>query len=247
MRGSAALPGGHALGWGVRRSWHLVQAFRVEQPDPHRFYRLLAEDSVNVIRQVVDPRGRLILDIGAGPDEFAACFGEAGARYVPLDRDERASSLRAGGVVGSAERLPVRNQSVDIVFSSNLLEHVPEPLLAADEMARVTKPGGVMVLSYTNWLSPWGGHETSPFHWSGGDRAVRRYERKHGRRPKNVIDENLFRISVAHMVRWARSRTDADIVSLRPRYLPPWLGWIVRVPLLREFVTWNLLIVLKKR
>jgi hypothetical protein len=49
------------------------------------------------------------------------------------------------------------------------------------------------------------------------------------------------------MVQWAGRRTDADTVLLRPRYLPPWFGWIVRVPVLRELVTWNLLIVLRKR
>lgn len=247
VTGREALPGGHALGWGLRRSAHLLLAFRAEQTDPHRFYRLLAEDSINTTRHVVDPRGCLVLDVGAGPAEFAACFGEAGARYLPLDRDEHAPSLEAGGLVGTAEHLPVRDASVDIVFSSNLLEHVRDPDRAADEMVRVTKPGGVLLLSYTNWLSPWGGHETSPFHWFGGARAVIRYERKYGRRPKNVVDENLFRVSVAQMVRWARRRTDTDVLVLRPRYLPPWFDWIVRVPLLRELVTWNLLIVLRKR
>ena len=247
MTGREALPGGHALGQGLRRSIQLMLAFRVEQTDPHRFYRLLAEDSLNTIRQVVEPRASLVLDVGAGPAEFAACFREAGARYVALDRDEHAPSLKAGGVVANAEQLPLRDRSVDVVFSSNLLEHAQEPERAADEMVRVAASGGVVVLSYTNWLSPWGGHETSPFHWFGGARAVRRYERTHGRRPKNVVDENLFRISVAQMVRWARRRGDTDIVLLRPRYLPPWLGWLARVPLLRELVTWNLLIVLRKR
>jgi SAM-dependent methyltransferase len=247
VTGREVLPGGHALGWGLRRSVELMLAFRVEQTDPHRFYRLLAEDSLNTIRQVAEPRASLVLDIGAGPAEFAACFREAGAHYVPLDRDEQAPSLRSGGMVGSAQQLPLRDDCVDIVFSSNLLEHVPDPEGAADEMVRVAAPGGIVVLSYTNWLSPWGGHETSPFHWLGGARAVRRYERTYGRRPKNVVDENLFRVSVGQMVHWAGRRTDADTVLLRPRYLPPWFGWIVRVPVMRELVTWNLLIVLRKR
>src|SRR5699024_10305713 len=45
-----ALPGGHALGVGLRRSTYPMRAFRVEQTDPHRFYRLLAEDSLNTVR-----------------------------------------------------------------------------------------------------------------------------------------------------------------------------------------------------
>lgn len=49
------------------------------------------------------------------------------------------------------------------------------------------------------------------------------------------------------MIRWVRARTDVDVVDLRPRYLPTWMKPVVHVPLLREIVTWNLLIVLRKR
>ncbi|HHT8842886.1 TPA: class I SAM-dependent methyltransferase, partial [Burkholderia cenocepacia] len=72
-----------------------------------------------------------------------------------------------GGVVGDALRLPLADGSVDVVFSSNMWEHVPHPEAVADELLRVTRPGGLLFLSYTNWLSPWGGHETSPWHWLG--------------------------------------------------------------------------------
>ena len=48
------------------------------------------------------------------------------------------------------------------------------------EMARVVRPGGLVYCSYTLWLSPWGGHETSPWHFLGGHRAARRYEQRHG-------------------------------------------------------------------
>jgi len=32
-----------------------------------------------------------------------------------------------------------------------------------------------------------------------------------------------------------------------PRYHPRWATWLVKVPLLREVVTWNLVVVLRKR
>lgn len=239
--------GGHSLGNGLRRSAALLGAFRVEQTDPHRFYQLLAEDSVNITREFTEIDGRILLDVGAGPREFSACFRQAGAHYIPLDRDELAPSLKAGGLVGSAEALPVREGSIELVFSSNLLEHVTEPERVADEMVRVLAPGGVLILSYTNWLSPWGGHETSPFHWLGGTRAVTRYTRKYGRPPKNIVGVSLFRVSVAQMLRWARNNADVDVLSVRPRYLPRWAAWIARVPMLREVATWNLLIVIRKR
>lgn len=231
----------------LNRSVRLFQAFRVEQTQPEVFYGALADDSVAIVSEHIDLRGKTVLDVGAGPREFAEAFRQAGARYIPLDRDPEVESVRDGGVVGDALALPLASGSVDVVFSSNLAEHVPNPTAAADEMVRVLRPGGVLFLSYTNWLSPWGGHETSPWHWLGGEFAVRRYERKHGHAPKNRVDSTLYRISVETGLRWARHQPDLDVIALRPRYYPDVARVILRVPVLREFVTWNLLVLGRKR
>lgn len=233
-------------GQGLRRSRRLFAAFRVEQTDPRRFYSLLAADSVALLSEHVDLAGSVVLDVGAGPLDFARAFAAAGARYVPVDHDESVESVRRG-IVGSALALPVASQSVDVVFCSNLLEHVASPEQAADELVRVTRPGGIVFLSYTNWLSPWGGHETSPYHWLGGQRAARRYERRHGHPPKNRVDDTLFRVSVADGLSWARRCPDVDVLAARPRYLPPAFSLLLAVPGLRELVTWNLLLVLRRR
>ncbi|WP_068323928.1 class I SAM-dependent methyltransferase [Janibacter terrae] len=231
---------------GVRRSVRLFSAFLVEQTEPERFYSELARDSIGLVREHTPLDGRTVLDVGAGPSEFARAFRAEGARYVPLDHDPSVPSVRDGGVVGDALRLPLADGSVDVVFSSNMWEHVPDPEAVADEMLRVTRPGGLVLLSYTNWLSPWGGHETSPWHWLGGDRAVRRYERRHGHPPKNRVGETLHRVSVRQGLDWAR-RADADVLVARPRYLPDAARAVLRVPGLREVVTWNLLLVLRRR
>lgn len=240
--------GGHALGRGVRRSVALFRSFLVEQSDPDRFYTLLAQDSVNLLHELGPPAGRRVLDVGAGPPQFGVAFRQAGASYLPLDRDPAAGAVQETGVVATAEGLPFRSGSVDVVFSSNLLEHVREPERVADELLRVVKPGGLLILSYTNWLSPWGGHETSPYHWLGGRRAAARYARRHGHPPKNLVDSTLFRVSVRQLLRWVDARRDvAEVLRLQPRYLPPVARFVVHVPLVRELLTWNLLIVLRKR
>jgi SAM-dependent methyltransferase len=141
----------------------------------------------------------------------------------------------------------LRTGSVDLCFSSNVLEHVPEPFAMADEMVRVTRPGGTVYLSYTNWLSPWGGHETSPWHYLGGHWAARRFERRTGRRPKNRYGESMYGVSVGAALRWAHRQSAADVVDVLPRYHPSWARPVVRVPGLREFLTWNLVLVLRKR
>ena len=92
--------------------------------------------------------------------------------------------------------------ALDLVYSSNVLEHVPDPEAMADEMVRAARPGGTVVISWTPWLSPWGGHETAPWHYLGGRRAADRYARRLGRRPKNDYGRSLYACSVGRMMRW---------------------------------------------
>jgi SAM-dependent methyltransferase len=235
----------------LRRSVRLLKAFRVEQTDPAHFYTVLADDSVRQLHQWTGLEGRLLLDVGGGPGYFADAFRAAGARYVGVDSDLGELGARSvperGSVLGSGLDLPVRDGVADITYSSNVLEHVAQPERLVEEMLRVTRPGGLAVVSYMLWLGPHGGHETSPWHYLGGHRAARRYERVHGRPPKNRFGESLFPISAARMLRWARRQQAADVVALQPRYHPWWAHWVVRVPGLREVATWNLMMVLRKR
>lgn len=235
----------------LRRSIFLFREFRYEQPDPARFYTALARDSAAHVQQYADIEGSILLDVGGGPGYFRDAFMEAGATYYALDSDvgelAGAGDIGANTVVGSGMDLPFRDDAVDVCYSSNVLEHVPQPWRMADEMVRITKPGGLTFISYTTWFGPWGGHETAPWHFLGGARARRRYAAKHGHEPKNKYGESLFAVTVADGLRWAYAQHHADIVHLIPRYNPWWSRWLLRVPVLREVVTWNLVIVLRKK
>jgi SAM-dependent methyltransferase len=237
------------------RSRALFRAFGVEQTDPAHFYGMVAADSAAHVGYYAPLAGKLLLDVGGGPGYFADAFRKAGATYLALDADAGELSLhgrspeRGTTVLGSGLQLPFRTGSVDICFSSNVLEHVPQPWTMADEMVRVTRPGGIVFLSYTIWLSPHGGHETSPWHYLGGRRALARYQRTHGKPPKNVFGESMYAVSVREALRWARRRQadgTARVIEAFPRYHPRWAYWVVRVPAVREIVTWNLVLVLRK-
>lgn len=237
----------------LRRSTRLLSDFKHEQTDPQHFYGALAGDSVDLIGDLyLGTTGRpldgaAVLDVGGGPGYFAERFARAGARYIPVEPDPsemHAAGLSVHGAVrGSGMSLPFRDGSVDICFSSNVAEHVREPWVMADEMLRVTKPGGLMVLSYTVWLGPFGGHETGPWHYLGGERAARRYARKHGKEPKNRFGESLFAVRASDGLRWAKGLSDGELLATFPRYHPRWAWWVVRVPWLRELLTSNLVIV----
>ena len=146
--------------------------------------------------------------------------------------------VRASGMA-----LPFADDSVDICLSSNVAEHVPRPWQLGAEMLRVTRPGGLVVLSYTVWLGPFGGHEMGLTHYLGGARAADRYARKHGHR----AEERLRLVVVCGVggrgLDWAAST--GALVAAFPRYHPRWAWWLTSVPVLREFLVSNLVLVLR--
>lgn len=237
----------------LKRSVKLLTAFRVEQTDPDVFYGAIAEDSVLMLGDLCDGGlvGRTVLDVGGGPGYFATEFARVGARYIPVEPDP--TEMHAAGISvdaavrGSGTALPFRDNCVDVCFSSNVAEHVAEPWVMAEEMLRVTKPGGLMVLSYTLWWGPFGGHETGPWHFLGGEYAARRYRRKTGHEPKNRFGVSLFPITARSGLQWAHQTAYGEVLAAFPRYNPRWSWWAVRIPILRELMVSNLVLVLRAR
>jgi SAM-dependent methyltransferase len=226
----------------TRRTIALVKACRSEQTNAASFYIPLAADSVTLVQRHGPLQGQTVLDVGGGPGFFAAAFTAVGARYISVDLQP------IGTVCADAQSLPFRNGSIDVAFSSNVIEHVADPRRMLHEMLRVTKPGGLVFVCFTNWLGPLGGHETSPWHYLGGERAARHYERRHGVPPTNRYGVSLFPLSVGRVLRWVREAEQAGsahTLAVFPRYHPAWAHSIVRVPGVREFLTANLTIALR--
>jgi SAM-dependent methyltransferase len=234
----------------LRRTYRLLSEFRFEQSDPSRYYTMLADDSASLLGAHIELRGATVLDIGGGPGYTAAALRAAGAHAFTLDA--YADELELHGrlpelvVVGDGQRLPIGTGALDAACTFNVLEHVPSPWAFLTELTRVTRPGGIVFVGVTNWLSPWGGHETSPWHWLGGKRALDRYDAKHPERAKNRFGESLHPVHVGEVLRWAEACPDVTLVDAFPRYYPSWTRPLVRVPGVREVLTWNLAVVLRR-
>lgn len=232
-------------------AFRLLSAFLREQSDPDEFYGLLARDSVALVERHIRLAGSRMVDVGGGAGYFAAEFRLHGAECLLVEPDHAELHSRGepgrGSVIGDGYWLPLADASVDLCFSCNVLEHVRDPAGLIDEMIRVVRPGGLIYLSYTAWLSPWGGHEASPFHYLGGDYAMRRYIRRHGKKPKNIYGQTMFPVGVGQVLSLVRRRTDVTVVEARPRYYPRWCRFLVMLPGLRELLTWNLLLIMRRR
>jgi len=238
----------------LARSIRLLRQFRYEQRDPARFYGALATDTADMVAALWGARAPgTLLDVGGGPGYFASAFTDAGWHYVGVEPDpgevHAAGRVSDGGpgtfVRGSGLALPFADSSVEVCLSSNVAEHLPAPWRLGEEMLRVTRTGGLAVLSYTVWLGPFGGHETGPWHYLGGERAADRYARRHGHRPKNDYGSSLFAVSAADGLRWARST--GMLIAAFPRYHPRWAWWLTSVRGVRVVAVSNLTLVLARK
>ncbi len=114
--------------------------------------------------------GHKVLDIGCGNGRHtAAAYSRERVTAVGADRnpdDLRAArdrlefhdhlKARGGGAwclaAADALALPFRSQSFDIVIGSEVIEHIPDHHRAMQEIVRVLKPGGILVVSVPRWF-----------------------------------------------------------------------------------------------
>ena len=105
----------------------------------------------------------LILDVGCGTGVFTLNILGLGTRVVGLDISQP-MLLRAGqkaekypfrAVAGDMRVLPFADECFDRVVSMTALEFIADGQLAVEDLFRVVKKGGVVVVTTLNRLSPW--------------------------------------------------------------------------------------------
>jgi ubiquinone/menaquinone biosynthesis C-methylase UbiE len=115
------------------------------------------------LKEVAPDHGELILDVGCGRAIDGTRLSEKGAQVVGLE-PSRVMLIRAkeyltennGRVVlaqGIGENLPFKSHSFDKVMCKGALDHFLSPGKTMDEIARVLKPRGEMIVSIANFDS----------------------------------------------------------------------------------------------
>ncbi len=107
--------------------------------------------------------GDFILDAGCGTGIFTLDMLSCGARVTGLDLSlpmvkrsaGKAAAFPFGPVLGDILRLPFPDHSFGKTVSITALEFIPDGKKAVEELFRVTRKGGVVVVATLNSLSPW--------------------------------------------------------------------------------------------
>lgn len=104
-----------------------------------------------------------VLEIGAGSGGAMQAFlaRRQGARAVAMELSPASILAQQGGstslrsIAGSALQLPFRDRSLDAVVAFEVIEHVPDVALALDEMLRVVRRPGHIIIGLPNHASLW--------------------------------------------------------------------------------------------
>ncbi|MCH7946160.1 MAG: class I SAM-dependent methyltransferase [Armatimonadetes bacterium] len=87
-------------------------------------------------------------------------------------------------MVGNAEAVPVQSGTIDVVVSLDTLEHVADDEAAVSEIARVLRPGSVLVLNVPAFKWLWGPHDVALMHY-------RRYTK---RQIRDLLERHGFKL-----------------------------------------------------
>ncbi len=153
-------------------------------------------DVVRVLRAAqaygVPLEGRTVLDLGCSDGSLTSQYVQYGpAEVIGVDvRAEevaRARQLAAGPglryLVSTPDTIPLPDESVDVVVSYDVFEHVTQPAVILRECSRVLRPGGRMLIGTWGWYHPFAHHmwATMPVPWAHvlfSERTVMRTSRR---------------------------------------------------------------------
>ncbi|MBC7871988.1 MAG: methyltransferase domain-containing protein [Chitinophagaceae bacterium] len=137
--------------------------------EPSYVWRAGQERRLQMIAQWAALRDATVLVDGCGLGTYASQFRR---RYTPkveafdieIDRTITAREDTPHALVAAAEQIPYPSNFFDTVLSHEVLEHVLDDRLAVQEMVRVLKPGGRIVIFVPNRWYPF---ETHGHYWHG--------------------------------------------------------------------------------
>jgi SAM-dependent methyltransferase len=140
-----------------------------QRGEPSYLWRFGQNRRLDLIVKALPLDARRILVDGCGIGLYVKHLAELGYNTLGLDIDfERVAAGAHSGVeqlhVAAGERLPYPDATFDAVLSHEVVEHVADDRLAAQEMVRVLRPGGRAIVFCPNRLYPF---ETHGHYWRG--------------------------------------------------------------------------------
>ncbi len=116
---------------------------------PHYLERISIVKALKKAQHQV--KSGMILDVGCGMKPYKSLLNASGSTYYgtdyPLTMKGSYGKSTKADFFSESTLLPFNNNTFDTLLSTQMLEHVSDPKKVIQEMGRVLKPGGIMILS----------------------------------------------------------------------------------------------------
>lgn len=214
-----------------------------------QFQKFQAKWIISDFLKRFDLKFKNVLDLGSGFGGYSQELSKWCANVYSIDLNmipQSQNQINIFQVKGNCNNLPIRSESIDLVFCSSLIEHVSDQEQLIAEIRRVLKNKGICYLSFPPFYSPVGGHQFKPFHLLGERSAIRLGKLVYG------LDLNDYRTSFGN---WGLYPTTIKkvykivkfnkfkIIDLTTRFSP--LNF-AKIPFFGEFLTWHAEFILQK-
>jgi SAM-dependent methyltransferase len=222
----------------ARRGYLREAVIRVVVPmDPSRYLEL-----PETMRELAVRPGDRVLDL-ASPKLLAVVLARGGAEVTSVDQLEpeidawrrlTAGEPRLSFEIGDGRALRFEDESFDHAYSVSVLEHIPEPgdEQALGELARVTRPGGRVVITVPfadEYREDW---RDAPVYADQGGRAGRHFFQRWYDQAR--LDRLAAAVPALELVSTSISRLEPNLNDLYTRTFPmlvplgPFFGLLAR-------------------
>lgn len=113
------------------------------QHDYHVLVRLY-QTLQNIVRTYIHNDRLAVLDYGCGTSPYQDLFGQISSKYTRVDIDR---TVDADYVVSEDEKIPLKDNSYDVILSTQVLEHIKNPQFYLAESKRLLKENGLFIVS----------------------------------------------------------------------------------------------------
>lgn len=209
----------------------------------------MAQDLIDELEEFVDLHNKKILDVGGERGEFAKILAEI-RKCQAINLEPKRPIIGDfvwKTVIGSADKLPFKDKSFDLVLLRGVIQHIPveKKLKVLKEIHRVLKNYGTAYVMIPPWYNPLSGQTIKPFQY---------FPYKIARHLRNsVFNSNITADSLTELGLWPMTfqRTlklidQANFKILKTTDILFKIHFLTKIPVLREFLLPSVGFILKK-
>jgi len=226
-------------------NWH-----RHENDNMSKMREYFAQILIDEIEEFMPLDGKTMLDVGGAYGEFCSMMHKVrNVSAINLDPVRADANQWQYCTMAYADHIPFPDNTFDLSISRGVFEHIPSDIRqeSLNEVARVTKPDGLIYILIPPWLNPHAGHSFKPFHYLPF--PVAKYLRRvlKGREtPPNVKsyqDASLYPLTYHGMMKLIHN-ANCEVVGTKDTHFR--LHFMTQIPVLNELLVPAVAFILKK-